>query len=84
MGFELLLAFPGCPFQVIVLERMNEDFRLVQPRRIGGRIPRLPPPAVFGEVLSGGRGYVTRPAILDEEDTSLLYVIPPSRQIQKP
>src|SRR6266542_1561297 len=31
MCLELLLTLPGCPFQVVVLERVNEDFRLVQP-----------------------------------------------------
>jgi hypothetical protein len=29
MGLELFLAPPGCPSQVVVLERMNQDFRLV-------------------------------------------------------
>jgi len=43
MGLKLYLALPRRPFQVIMLERMDEDFRLVQPRGIGGRVPRFPP-----------------------------------------
>src|SRR6476646_3919715 len=56
MGLELLLALPGCPFQVIVLERMDEDFGLVQPRGVGGRIPRLPPTATVGKITSRAGG----------------------------
>src|SRR5439155_7767160 len=68
MGLELLLALPGCPFQVIVLERMDEDFRLVQPRGVGWRIPRPPPATTFGEIASRAGGDVARPAVLDQED----------------
>src|ERR1035438_10901338 len=66
MGLEFFLALPGRPFQVIMLELMDEDFRLVQPRRIGRRIPRSPPPAAFGEVPFGGGRYVTRSTVLDQ------------------
>ena len=61
MGLELLLALPGCPFQVIVLERVDEDFRLVQPRGVGGRMPRSPPALTPSEILSRAACYVTRP-----------------------
>ena len=50
MGLELLLVLPGRPFQVIVLEGVDEDFRLVQPGGIGRRIPRPPPALTLGEV----------------------------------
>src|SRR5438067_3946879 len=72
MGLELLLALPRRPFQVIVLERMDQDFRLIQPRRIGGRVPRSPPVLTPGKVRLRTPGYVTRPAILDQEDSSQL------------
>ena len=52
MRLELLLALPGRPFQVIVLERMDEDFRLVQPGGIGGRIPGFPPALTLSEIRS--------------------------------
>src|SRR3954447_13029029 len=52
MRLKLLLTRPGRPFQVIVLERMDEDLRLVQPRRIGGRIPGPPPAPTLREILS--------------------------------
>src|SRR5262245_3459764 len=52
MGLELLLALPRRPLQVIVLERVDEDFRLVQPRGVGRRIPRSPPAPTFGEIAS--------------------------------
>src|SRR5437762_11704799 len=67
MGLELLLALPRRPLQVIMLERMDEDFRLVQPRRIGGRIPRFPPGLTPGKVPLRAAGYVARPAILDQD-----------------
>src|SRR5271156_4145078 len=31
MRLEFLLAGPGCTFQIVVFERMNENFRLIQP-----------------------------------------------------
>jgi hypothetical protein len=68
MSLELLLTLPGRPFQVIVLERMDEDFRLVQPRRIGGRIPGSPPALTPIEILARVACYVTWPAVLDQED----------------
>src|ERR1700688_1313583 len=70
MGLELFLALPGCPFQVIMLERMDEDFCLVKPRGVGWRIPRLPPAATFGEIASRAGGYVARPAVLNQEDSA--------------
>ena len=54
---------------------MDEDFRLVQPRGIGGRIARLPPALTPGEVRLRVRRYVTGPAILDQEDTLQLLVL---------
>src|SRR4051794_34662830 len=66
MGSELILALPRRPFQVIVLEGMDEDFRLVQPRGIGRGIPRLPPTLTTGEVRPCVARYVTRPSILDQ------------------
>src|SRR6476646_10875783 len=74
MGLELLLALPGCPFQVIVLERMDEDFGLVQPRGVGGRIPRLPPTATVGIMTSRAGGNVAPPAVLDQEGAEGLVV----------
>src|SRR5260370_1926201 len=68
MGLELFLAFPRRSFQVIVLERMDEDFRLVQPRRIRRCIPRPPPLLTPGKVLPRTACYVARPSILDKED----------------
>src|SRR5512135_1414648 len=51
MALELLLAPPGRPLQVIVLERVDQDLPLVQPGGgIGGRIARSPPAAALGEV----------------------------------
>ena len=50
MRLEFLLTLPRRTFQVIVLERMDEDLRLVQPRGIGGCIARLPPALALGEV----------------------------------
>src|SRR2546426_4141343 len=70
MGLELLRTLPGLPFQVIMLERMDKDFRLVQPRRIGGRVPRFPPGLPPGKVPLRAAGYVARPAILDQEDAA--------------
>src|SRR5512135_2163337 len=70
MRLELLLILPGRPFQVIVLERMDEDFRLVQPRRIGGRIPGPPPALTPSEILSRVACDVTRPTVLDQEDAA--------------
>src|SRR3954447_6223368 len=70
MRLELLLTRPGRPFQVIVLERMDEDFRLVQPRRVGGRIPGSPPALIPSEIRSRVAGYVTGPAVLDQEDAA--------------
>src|SRR3954471_16138758 len=58
MRLELLLTLPGRPFQVIVLERMDENLRLVQPRRIGGRIPGSPPAPTPSEILPGVACYV--------------------------
>src|SRR4051812_9157416 len=68
MRLELLLTLPGHPFQVIMLERMDENFRLVQPRRIGGRIPGSPPALTPGKILSRVACYVTCPAVLDQEN----------------
>src|SRR3954447_235890 len=59
MRLELLLTRPGRPLQVIVLERMDKDLRLVQPRRIGGRIPRSPPALTLSEVPSRATRNVT-------------------------
>ena len=38
MGSQLLLALPRGPLQIIVLERMDEDFRLIQPRGVRWRM----------------------------------------------
>src|SRR5450756_2613579 len=43
MRLEFLPTLPGRPFQVIVFEGVDQDFRLVQPGCIGGRIPGSPP-----------------------------------------
>src|SRR5512135_2363842 len=52
MRLELLLTLPGRPFQVIVLERMDEDFRLVQPRRVApqGTVVMPWPPGIASAV----------------------------------
>src|SRR5882757_1789003 len=70
MRFEFLLTLPGRPLQVIVLEHVNEDFRLVQPRCIGRRIPGSPPALAPGEILSRAACYVTCPSVLDQEDAA--------------
>src|SRR2546428_335610 len=72
MRLELLLALPGRPFQIIVFERMDEDFRLVQPRRIGGRIAGPPPAPASGEITACAACDVTGAAVLDQEDTAQL------------
>src|SRR6516162_7655121 len=79
MGLELFLALPGRPLQVIVLEGMDEDFRLVQPRRIGGRIPSSPPALTLGEILSRAACNVAGPAILNQEGPAEL-LVPPVKQ----
>src|SRR4051812_24482834 len=70
MRLELLLTLPGRPFQIVVLERMNEDFRLVQPGRIGGRIPGSPPALTPSEIRSHATCNVTWTAVLDQEDAA--------------
>src|SRR5258708_4229611 len=70
MGLELLLILPGRTLQVIMRERMDEDFRLVQPGGVGRRVPRSPPATTVGEVPPGITRNVARPAILDQEDPS--------------
>src|SRR4051812_42460385 len=70
MRLELLPTLPRSPFQVIVLKRVDEDFRLVQPRRIGGRIPRSPPALTPGEISSRAACNMTWPAVLDQEDAA--------------
>src|SRR4051794_31936489 len=75
MGSELLLGLPRGTLQVIVLERVDENFRLVQPRRIGRRIPRLPPPVTLGKVPSRGPGDVAGSAVLDQENPTQLLVM---------
>jgi hypothetical protein len=50
MAPELILALPGPPIQVIVLERVDQDLRLVQPGGVGGRIAGPPPAVAPGEV----------------------------------
>src|SRR5437764_9794348 len=67
MGLELLLAPPRRPLQVIVLECVDEDFRLVQPGGVCRRVPGPPPTATLGEELPGVARYVARPAVLDQE-----------------
>src|SRR5262245_50771176 len=67
---ELVLTLPGLSFQVVVLERMDEDLRLVQPGSIGGRIPGSPPALIAREILSRVACNVTRSAVLDQEDAA--------------
>src|ERR1700733_16270165 len=68
MSLELFLTFPRPSFQVIVFERMDKDFRLVQPRRIRRCIPRPPPPVTLSKVILRDTCCVARPSILDQED----------------
>ena len=67
---ELVLTLPGRSFQVVVLERMDEDLRLVQPGSIGRRIPGSPPALAPGEILSRVACDVARSAVLDQEDAT--------------
>jgi hypothetical protein len=64
-----------------MFERMDEDFRLVQPRRISGRIPGLPPALTPSEVPLRTARYVAGAAVLDQEDPSQLLVLP-MKQLQ--
>ena len=76
MRLEFFLVLPRRTFQIVVFERMDEDFRLVQPRGIGGRIPRSPPALTVGEIASRASCDVTGPAVLDQEDAAQLLVLP--------
>src|SRR3954454_14942632 len=76
VGLELSPVLPGRPFQVIVLEGVDEDFRLVQPRGIGRRIPGSPPTTTVGEIASCAGRYVTGATVLDREDAAQLLVLP--------
>src|SRR5512147_190990 len=67
---ELLLAPPGRPLQVIVLERVDQDLPLVQPGGVGGRIARSPPAVALGEVPLRTARYMARSSVLDQEGTS--------------
>ena len=75
MCFELFLTLPGCPFQVIMLERMNEDFSLVQPRGVGWRVAGFPPPLVLSKIPLRFAPDVTWPTILDQEDAPQFLVV---------
>src|SRR6266566_4733900 len=75
MGPELLFGLPRGPLQGIVLERVDEDFRLVQPRGVGRRIARLPPPVTLGEVPLGCPCDVACATILDQENALQLLVM---------
>ena len=54
---------------------MDEDFRLVQPRRISGRIPRSPPALTPGKVSLRTARYVAWPSILNQEDAFQFLVL---------
>src|SRR5436190_3590327 len=75
IALELLLAPPGRSLQVIVLERVDQDLPLVQPRGIGGRIARSPPAVALGEVLLRTARYMARSPVLDQEDASELLMV---------
>src|SRR5512147_685889 len=70
MAPELLLAPPGRPLQVIVLERVDQDLPLVQPGGIGGRIAWPPPAVALGEVPLRTARCMARSPVLDQEDAS--------------
>src|SRR5512135_1191694 len=70
MVLELLLAPPRPSLQVIVLERVDQDLALVQPRGVGGRIAGPPPAVALGEVPRRIARYRARSPVLDEEDAS--------------
>src|SRR5512147_1060561 len=70
MGLELFLAPPRSPLQVIVLERVDQDLPLVQPRGVGGRIAGPPPAVALGEVPLRIARYMARSPVLDQEDAS--------------
>src|SRR5215204_5401587 len=76
VSLELVLALPGRPFQVIVLESVDEDFCLLQPRGIGRRITRRPPPLTTGKVRLRAARYVTCPSILDQEHPQVHRPVP--------
>src|SRR5687768_3187809 len=67
---ELVLTLPGRSFQVVVLERVDEDLRRVQPGSIGRRIPGSPPALAPSEILSRVACDVARSAVLDQEDAT--------------
>src|SRR3954468_2688938 len=70
MAPELLLAPPGRPLQVIVLERVDQDLPLVQPGGVGGRIAGSPPTSALGEVPLRTAPRKARSPVLDQEGPS--------------
>lgn len=58
-----------------MLECMDEDFRLIQPRGVGRCVARLPPPIASGEVRLRRPRYVARSAILDQKDAPQFLVV---------
>src|SRR5438105_264124 len=68
VGLELLPALPRRPCQVVVLERVDEDLRLVQPRGVGGGISGPPPAPAPGEITARAARDMTGAAVLDQED----------------
>src|SRR5271167_2487290 len=62
---ELLPATPRSAFQVTMAEGADEQFRLIQPRRVGRRKAGTPPPSAVRPVRCGGSRCVARVAILD-------------------
>src|ERR1700710_79584 len=69
VSLEPLLGLPGRPLQVIVFGTVDEDLRLAQPRGVGRRKPRPPPPLTISKVLPRATRHVACPAILDQGDT---------------
>lgn len=64
---QRLTTGPGAAFQVMVAERVIEQFGLIEPGGMDRREAH-PPPGVVFEVGTGGGGGMTGIAILDQEN----------------
>src|SRR5512132_3432569 len=78
---ELLTALPRRPPQVTMSEGTDQQFRLVQPRRVRRREPWPPPTPAVLPVGGRGAGRVAGVAVLDQEHP-LESAMPPTEEAQ--